>query len=164
MRYQWGDCQNSRLVLCLAFSQCRNDFGNYHCSHSPSIWTCCLRCVVSMWSESWPARLWCGRDSTAALWSSPSKDYCWKEIYINLFTLYGQSGKWVSYSVCHLCLLQGSGGPGFSSTRGMTIFSAMSVSSENVGYTMKSMNPAREEIMSCAFQLIRCMETWTGSR
>lgn len=40
-----------------------------------------------------------------------------------------------------LCLLQGSGGPGFSSTRGITIFSAMSVSRENVGYTMKSMKP-----------------------
>lgn len=40
-----------------------------------------------------------------------------------------------------LCLLQGSGGPGFSSTRGITIFSAMSVSRENVGYTMKSIKP-----------------------
>lgn len=68
---------------------------------------------------------------------------------------------------CHLCLLQGSGGPGFSSTRGITIFSAMSVSSENVGYTMKSMNPAEAEqgIITCAFQLTWCrMETGTGSR
>lgn len=67
----------------------------------------------------------------------------------------GCPSKVQAYYVCHLCLLQGSGGPGFSSTRGITIFSAMSVRSENVGYTMKSMNPAgvEEEIITCAFQL-----------
>lgn len=59
-------------------------------------------------------------------------------------------------TVCHLCLLQGSGGPGFASTRGMTTFSAMSVSSENVGYTIKSMNPEGEELLTCTFQLTRC--------
>lgn len=56
-------------------------------------------------------------------------------------------------SACYLCLLQGSGGPGFSSTKGITIFSAMSVSRENVGYTMKSMKPAITEILTCASQM-----------
>lgn len=129
---------------------------------------------MSTWSESWPVRPWCGRDSTAALWSSPSKDYWGNRLVVTLqlclffyMVEVGCPSKVQAYYVCHLCLLQGSGGPGFSSTRGITIFSAMSVSSENVGYTMKSMNPVgvEQEIITCALQLTRCkMETWTGSR
>lgn len=55
--------------------------------------------------------------------------------------LYCFPAYWEKCSLCHLCRLQGSGAPGFSSTKGITIFSAMSVSRENVGYTMKSMKP-----------------------
>lgn len=47
----------------------------YHWSRFLSIWACCPRCVVSKWSGSSPAPLWCGQDSTADLWSSPSKGY-----------------------------------------------------------------------------------------
>lgn len=89
------------------------------------------------------------------------------QLFFNYMVEVGCPSKVQAHYVCHLCLLQGSGGPGFSSTRGITIFSAMSVSSENVGYTMKSMNPAgvEQEIINCAFQLTRCrMETRTGSR
>lgn len=48
----------------------------HHLSQSLSIWACCLQCVSSKWSGSSPVRLWCVPDSTADLWSSPSKDYC----------------------------------------------------------------------------------------
>lgn len=62
-----------------------------------------------------------------------------KEISVNLsplpWFLSDRSGlpQREAWAMRHLCLLQGSGGPGFSSTRGMTTFSAMSVRSENVG-------------------------------
>lgn len=47
-----------------------------HWSHVPSIGSCCLQCVESKWSGSLPTQLWCERDSTADLWSSPSTHYC----------------------------------------------------------------------------------------
>lgn len=56
------------------------------------------------------------------------------------------SNKYKPCLCAYLCLLQGSGGPGFSSTKGITIFSAMSVNRENVGYTMKSMKPAKANV------------------
>lgn len=54
------------------------DLPTYHWSRSPSIWSCCPRCAVSTWSESSPARLWCGRDSTADPLNSPSTHCCWQ--------------------------------------------------------------------------------------